>query len=232
MSSCRWACAHLDLLVNEYVAHYHAERPHQSLDNKPLDGSSATAEGVPKPAAVTCKSASAASCGTTTGSPPDDQAIINTILGHSSGSRCAPSRGPGCHSPKCRIRLPLLWHWPDASGRRKPLQGKGFRVRRSFCTGRGVRSGEQLRLRRLGDLDVVVLHHLVRRRARPRGLDVLADDRRHAGRATHPALLRPRDFPAGARRRPPVRSHPSAPPPAARPTRPQPYPSSSGSSRG
>ena len=47
--------AHLDLLVGEYVAHYHAERPHQSLDNKPLDGSTATAEGVPKPADVTCQ---------------------------------------------------------------------------------------------------------------------------------------------------------------------------------
>ena len=47
--------AHLDLLVSEYVAHYHSERPHQSLDNKPLGGSSATAEGVPKPAEVRCK---------------------------------------------------------------------------------------------------------------------------------------------------------------------------------
>ena len=47
--------AHLDLLVGEYVAHYHVERPHQSLDNTPLGGSSSMAEGVPKPADVTCK---------------------------------------------------------------------------------------------------------------------------------------------------------------------------------
>ena len=47
--------ASLDLLVGEYVAHYHAERPHQSLDNKPIGGATATAEGVPQYAAVTCK---------------------------------------------------------------------------------------------------------------------------------------------------------------------------------
>jgi len=29
---------HFNYLVSEYVAHYHTERPHQSLGNKPLTG--------------------------------------------------------------------------------------------------------------------------------------------------------------------------------------------------
>ncbi len=29
---------HLDYLVREYVEHYHTERPHQSLGNRPISG--------------------------------------------------------------------------------------------------------------------------------------------------------------------------------------------------
>ena len=29
---------HFDYLVKEYVEHYHTERPHQALENRPLTG--------------------------------------------------------------------------------------------------------------------------------------------------------------------------------------------------
>lgn len=36
---------HLDLICREYVEHYHTERPHQAMENKPLMGISAAAVG-------------------------------------------------------------------------------------------------------------------------------------------------------------------------------------------
>ncbi|MGE3316654.1 MAG: integrase core domain-containing protein [Planctomycetaceae bacterium] len=42
---------HLEHLVKEFVAHYHAERPHQSLDNRPLTGTPPSpASPLPPPA--------------------------------------------------------------------------------------------------------------------------------------------------------------------------------------
>ena len=38
---------HFDYLVSEYVAHYHTERPHQALDNRPLTGAPPPAESAP-----------------------------------------------------------------------------------------------------------------------------------------------------------------------------------------
>ena len=47
--------SHMDLLVREYVAHYHEERPHQGMGNRPLFGTGPPPNLAPSPGRVACR---------------------------------------------------------------------------------------------------------------------------------------------------------------------------------
>jgi hypothetical protein len=46
---------HLNLLIREYVEHYHEERAHQGIGNVPLSGQADAPEDIPTLTMVGCK---------------------------------------------------------------------------------------------------------------------------------------------------------------------------------